>query len=162
MLAVRRLAAGDLPAITAIVRSLPDYFTDEAAGQVQRDCADHGGWVLADAGEITGFAVAARKSPGGAEILRMAVDPAQRGRRTGTALRDHVLGDLAAAGVIVVEVKTLDRSADFPPTRPPGPSGNAGASSRSTRCPDGSQAVQTHLIASAIAPAPSSTQGRWR
>lgn len=33
--------------------------------------------MLADAGEITGFAVAARKSPGGAEILRMAVDPAR-------------------------------------------------------------------------------------
>jgi GNAT superfamily N-acetyltransferase len=115
MLAVRRLAAGDLPALAAIVRSLPDYFTEDVAGQVERDCAVHPGWVLAGAAGITGFAVAARKSPVAAEILWIAVGPAWRGRGTGTMLLDHVLGDLAAEGVSVVEAKTLDCSADYPP-----------------------------------------------
>jgi ribosomal protein S18 acetylase RimI-like enzyme len=59
--------------------------------------------------------VAARRPPGGAEILWIAVDPARRGRRLGTMLLDSVLDDLAAAGVTVVEAKTLDRSAGYPP-----------------------------------------------
>jgi GNAT superfamily N-acetyltransferase len=75
----------------------------------------HPGWVLAGAAGITGFAVAARKSPVAAEILWIAVGPAWRGRGTGTMLLDHVLGDLAAEGVSVVEAKTLDCSADYPP-----------------------------------------------
>jgi hypothetical protein len=79
MLAVRRLAAGDVPALAAIVSSLPDYFTEDVAGQVERDCAVHPGWVLAGAAGITGFAVAARRSPAAAEILWIAVGPAWRG-----------------------------------------------------------------------------------
>jgi len=85
------------------------------AGQVERDAAAHDAWVLTDAGEIAGFAVAARRPPGGAEILWIAVDPARRGRRLGTMLLDSVLDDLAAAGDTVVEAKTLDRSAGYPP-----------------------------------------------
>jgi GNAT superfamily N-acetyltransferase len=111
MLAVRRLAAGDVPALAAIVSSLPEYFTEDVAGQVERDCAIHPGWVLAGAAGITGFAVAARRSPGAAEILWIAVGPAWRG--AGTMLLDHLLGDLAAEGVSVVEAKTLDRSAGY-------------------------------------------------
>ena len=115
MLAVRRLAAGDVPALAAIVSSLPDYVTEDVAGQVERDCAVHQGWVLAGAAGITGFAVVARRSPDAAEILWIAVGPAWRGRGAGTMLLDHLLGDLAAGGVSVVEAKTLDRSADYSP-----------------------------------------------
>jgi ribosomal protein S18 acetylase RimI-like enzyme len=115
MPAVRRLTASDMAAVTAIVSSLPDYFTSDVPSRVERDAADHDGWVLTDRGEVAGFAVAARKSPGGAEILWIAVDPARRGQRLGSALLDRVLGDLAAAGVSVVEAKTLDRSAGYPP-----------------------------------------------
>lgn len=115
MLAVRRLVAGDIPGATAIVRSLPDYFTSDVPGHVERDAAAHDGWVIRNAGQIAGFAVAERRSPGGAEILWIAVDPAQRGRGLGTRLLDGALADLAAAGVSVVMAKTLDRSADYPP-----------------------------------------------
>jgi GNAT superfamily N-acetyltransferase len=113
--AVRRLAAGDIAALTAIVRSLPDYFTSDVAGHVARDAADHEAWVLVHAGQIAGFAIAARRSQGGAEVLWIAVDPARRGRGLGTRLLDSVLEDLAAAGVSVVMAKTLDRSAGYPP-----------------------------------------------
>src|SRR6266851_4233298 len=65
VLALRPLAAADVPPVTRIVRSLPYYFTSDVPGQVARDTADHDGWVLTDSGEVVGFAVAARKSPGG-------------------------------------------------------------------------------------------------
>lgn len=45
----------------------------------------------------------------------MAVDPGRHGRGDGTVLLGHVLDDLAAAGIRLVEVKTLDRSAGYPP-----------------------------------------------
>jgi GNAT superfamily N-acetyltransferase len=115
MLAVRGLAAGDVPAITAIVEGLPDYFTSDVPDKVSQDAARHAGWVLVDSGAVVGFVLAARKSAGGAEILWMAIDPSLRGHGRGTFLINRVLDDLAADGVSVVEVKTLDRSADYQP-----------------------------------------------
>jgi GNAT superfamily N-acetyltransferase len=115
VLAVCSLAAGDVPAVTRIVCDLPEYFTSDVPGQVERDISRHGGWVLTDSGDVAGFAVAARRSPGAAEILWMAVDPSRRGRGFGTVLLDRMLGELAADGVSVVEVKTLDRSAGYQP-----------------------------------------------
>jgi ribosomal protein S18 acetylase RimI-like enzyme len=67
---------------------------------------------------VAGFAVAARKSPGGAEILWIAIDAARRGRGHGTRLLGHVLDHLAAAGISVVEAKTLDRSSGYRPYEP--------------------------------------------
>ena len=87
----------------------------DVPGQIERDAAGHDGWVLTDSGTVAGFAIASRRPPGGAEILWIAVDPARRGQRLGTVLLDHVLDELAAAGVSVVEAKTLDRSAGYPP-----------------------------------------------
>jgi ribosomal protein S18 acetylase RimI-like enzyme len=115
MPAVRRLRAGDAPAAVAIIRGLPGYFTADVPAKVERDAASHEGWVITDSGTVAGFAVAARKSPGGAEILWIAVDAARRGRGHGTALLGHVLDDLAAAGISVVEAKTLDRSSGYRP-----------------------------------------------
>jgi ribosomal protein S18 acetylase RimI-like enzyme len=115
MLAIRRLTETDMPAVTAIVVGLPDYFTSDVPGRIERDAGGHDGWVLTDSGAVAGFAVAARRPPGGAEILWIAVDPARRGQRLGTARLDHVLDELAAAGVSVVEAKTLDPSVGYPP-----------------------------------------------
>jgi ribosomal protein S18 acetylase RimI-like enzyme len=115
MPAVRRFEAGDAPAAVAIVRGLPDYFTDDVPAKVERDAASHQAWVFTDSGAVAGFAVAARKSPGGAEILWIAIDAARRGRGHGTMLLSHVLDHLAAAGISVVEAKTLDRSSGYCP-----------------------------------------------
>ena len=115
MPAVRRFQAGDAPAASAIIRGLPDYFTDDVPAKVERDAASHQAWVIADAGTVAGLAVAARKSPGGAEILWLAVDAARRGRGHGTMLLGHVLEHLAAAGISIVEAKTLDRSSGYSP-----------------------------------------------
>jgi ribosomal protein S18 acetylase RimI-like enzyme len=113
--AVRRFQAGDAAVATAIVRGLPDYFTGDVPAKVERDAASHQAWVITDSGTVAGFAVAARKSPGGAEILWIAVDAARRGQGHGTRLLGHVLDHLAAAGISVVEVKTLDRSSGYRP-----------------------------------------------
>jgi len=115
MPAVRRFRAGDAPAATAIIRGLPDYFTDDVPARVEYDAASHEAWVITDSGTVAGFAVSARKSPGGAEILWIAIDAARRDRGLGTRLLGHILDHLAAAGVSVVEAKTLDRSSGYPP-----------------------------------------------
>jgi GNAT superfamily N-acetyltransferase len=113
--AVRPFQAGDAAAVTAIIRGLPGYFTDDVPGKVERDAASHQAWVTTDSGAVAGVAVAARKSPGGAEILWIAVDASLHGRGHGTRLLGHVLDHLAAAGVSVVEAKTLDRSSGYRP-----------------------------------------------
>jgi GNAT superfamily N-acetyltransferase len=115
MSAVRRLAAGEAPALAAIVRGLPEYFTDDVPGKVEHDADSHEAWVITDDGTITGFAIAARKSPGGAEILWIAVDAPRRGQGHGTRLLNNVMDDLAETGVSVVTVKTLDSSAGYAP-----------------------------------------------
>jgi GNAT superfamily N-acetyltransferase len=115
MVDVRRFAIGDGPALAGIVRGLPDYFTDDVPARAERDAVAHEAWVLTDSGAVTGFAVVARKSVRGAEILWIAVDAARRGRGYGTALLGHVLDRLAADGISVVEAKTLDGSSGYVP-----------------------------------------------
>ncbi len=99
----------------AIIRGLPDYFTDDVPEKAARDAARDEAWVLTDSGTVVGIAIAARKSPGGAEILWLAVAAARRGRGHGTRLLGHVLNYLAAEGISVVEAKTLDRSSGYTP-----------------------------------------------
>jgi GNAT superfamily N-acetyltransferase len=115
VLAVRRLAQEDLPAVIKIIRGLPDYFTDDVADKVNKDAPTNDGWVLVDSDEVVGFALAARRSAAGAEILWMAIDSTRRGSGEGTILLNQVLDDLASDGVKVVEVKTLDSSAEYQP-----------------------------------------------
>src|SRR5579871_4676751 len=81
MSAVRRLAAGEAPALAAIVRGLPEYFTNDVPGKVERDAAGHEAWVITADGTIAGFVIAARKSPGGAEILWTAGEQPRGDRR---------------------------------------------------------------------------------
>ena len=114
MVTVRRSTARDIERCIAIVEGLPDYFTDDVPEKVQRDMGDHSGWVAAGPERVVGFAVA-RRSTRAAEILWIAVDDAERGHGVGSALLDHLVTELADRGVEVIEVKTLDRSADYEP-----------------------------------------------
>ena len=82
---------------------------------VRGDLERHDGWVIVEAGEIVGFVIVDRRSSQAAEILWIAVEPARRDTGYGTRLLDHVLGVLRDQGIALVEVKTLDRSADYPP-----------------------------------------------
>jgi GNAT superfamily N-acetyltransferase len=115
MTSVRHLARDDLPAVIEVVRHLSDYFTDDVPEKVSRDAEAHEAWVVHDGDELVGFAVAEKRSHRGAEILWLATAPTRRGGGIGTLLLNHVLEALAADGIRVVEVKTLDRSVDYKP-----------------------------------------------
>jgi hypothetical protein len=54
MVGVRPFAAADVPAMTGIVRGLPEYFTDDVPGRVELDAAAHSAWVLTDSGVVAG------------------------------------------------------------------------------------------------------------
>src|ERR1039457_5353751 len=105
MIAVRRYAAGDAPAAAAIIRGLPDHFTGEVPGQVERDAASHEAWVLTDSGAVAGIAVPARTlqaEPGACHLLRdsgavqVGRDPAEVEGPAGA--QDHAQVDVLGAG----------------------------------------------------------------
>jgi ribosomal protein S18 acetylase RimI-like enzyme len=112
---VRAAGSDDLEACLRIVRASPDFFTEDVPLRVEGDLERHDGWVILEAEEIVGFVVVDRRSSQTAEILWIAVEPARRGSGFGTRLLNHVLGVLRDQGVALVEVKTLDRSADYAP-----------------------------------------------
>jgi ribosomal protein S18 acetylase RimI-like enzyme len=115
MLTVRRAAARDIEQCVAIVRELEDYFTEDVPAKVERDLGAHPGWVAVETEGVVGFAVVDRRSKRAAEILWIAVADAERGRGVGSALLDQLVTQLAGEGVQVIEVKTLDGSANYQP-----------------------------------------------
>jgi GNAT superfamily N-acetyltransferase len=112
---VRRAAPADGPACEAVLRSLPDHFTPDVPATVAADMAQHPAWVVEDGGTVTGFAVVDRRSPAAVELLWAAVAAGRRGAGLGTRLVEQVLAELAADGVRLVEVRTLDGSAGYAP-----------------------------------------------
>ena len=115
MAGIRRAREDDGEACAEIVRQLPDHFTEDVPDSVVADLAEHGGWVFVQAGGVVAFVVVQRRSERAAEILWMAVRAADRGSGIGTALLDHLTAELASDGVALLEVKSLDRSADYRP-----------------------------------------------
>ena len=115
MASVRAATAQDAATCAAIVAGLPDFFTDDVPEKVRGDLRDHGGWVIDDAGVVVGFVIVQRRGTHAAEILWAAVAGDRRGAGFGTRLVDHVLDELSADGVQIVEVKTLDASEDYAP-----------------------------------------------
>jgi ribosomal protein S18 acetylase RimI-like enzyme len=112
---VRPALPADADACGEVVRSLPDFFTPDVPATVAADLARLDASVVTDGEQVVGFVVVDRRSPRAAEVVWAAVAASRRGAGAGTALLDHVLDGLAADGVLVVEVKTLDRSAGYPP-----------------------------------------------
>ncbi len=115
MVTVRCSTARDIERCVAIVEGLPDYFTDDVPAKVERDLGAHSGWVAVGPERVVGFAVADRRSTLAAEILWIAVEEAERGHGVGSALIDYLVSELSDGGVAVIEVKTLDESADYQP-----------------------------------------------
>jgi GNAT superfamily N-acetyltransferase len=115
MASVRAAGAQDALRCAAIVTGLPDFFTDDVPDKVRSDLHDHGGWVIDDGGDVVGFAVVQRRGRSAAEILWAAVATDRRGAGLGARLIDHVLDELGADGVQIVEVKSLDPSAGYAP-----------------------------------------------
>jgi GNAT superfamily N-acetyltransferase len=112
---VRPATPDDGPAIDAIIRGLPDFFTPDVPDTVAADMAHHESWVVADGDEVLGFAVVDRRSAQAVEVLWAAVRADRRGAGLGRRLVEAVLAELEAGGVRLVEVRTLDRSAGYAP-----------------------------------------------
>jgi GNAT superfamily N-acetyltransferase len=115
VLAVRRAIPADADDCVAIVRGLPEFFTDDVPGKVATQLKIHPAWVATNDDGLAAFAIVDRRSARAAEILWMAVAAGLRGGGVGSLVLDRVLGDLAEDGVEVVEVKTLDASAGYEP-----------------------------------------------
>lgn len=115
MYTIRHVEAADTLACLDIVRALPDYFTDDVPAKVEADLRTHPAWVAGEEGAVLGFAVIERRSRQAAEILWLAVAPAVHRTGVATRLLDTALHELADDGLRVVEVKTLDGSADYAP-----------------------------------------------
>jgi GNAT superfamily N-acetyltransferase len=114
---VRRSTPDDLPHYQAIVRSLPNYFTDDVPDKIGHGLEAHDGWAVTDGGIVVGFTIVERRSSQVAELLWMAVEDDRRHRGFGTFLLNFVLRALASEGVELIEAKTLDRSANYEPYR---------------------------------------------
>jgi GNAT superfamily N-acetyltransferase len=112
---VRNANADDASACAGIVAGLPDFFTADVADKVCRDLAAQDSWVIAEAASVAGYAVVERRGSAAAEILWAAVSAMRRNHGIGTALIEHVLDELRDGGTQVVEVKTLDPTAGYPP-----------------------------------------------
>jgi GNAT superfamily N-acetyltransferase len=112
---VRRSRADDADACVAVLRTLPDYFTQSTHDEVRHDVPSHPSWVAVEDDEIVGFVLAPRRFTASAEITFAAVVPSRRGKGVGTALVERCLADLAAEGVSMVEVKTLDATSGYEP-----------------------------------------------
>lgn len=115
MFAVRRAKPADAGRCAAIVRGLPDYFTDDIPEKVVADLSAFSAWVATDGGDPVGFAIVDQRSARAAEIIWMAIEAPLRGGGVGTLLLDRLMRDLAESGCAVVEVKTLDVTAGYEP-----------------------------------------------
>lgn len=115
VVAIRMAVPTDVGGCAAIVRGLPDFFTDDVPEKVVAGLKAHPTWVATDDDGLIGFAMVDHRSARAAEIVWMAVAAQRRGSGVGTTLLERVLGDLAGSGRHVVEVKTLDASAGYEP-----------------------------------------------
>lgn len=112
---IRRATPDDAEACVAVLEELPDYFTATTHDEVRRDLSLQPSWVAEDDGRLVGFLVAPRRFERAAEITFAAVAVERQGEGIGTALVERALRALGDEGVVLVEVKTLDASAKYPP-----------------------------------------------
>lgn len=112
---IRSAESRDIEKCVRLLAALPEYFTQSTHDDARQDLTTSLGWVAIDDRSVVGFVVAPRRFGLAAEITYAAVSPDRRGQGIGTALVHRCLDDLARAGVQMVEVKTLDASANYEP-----------------------------------------------
>jgi ribosomal protein S18 acetylase RimI-like enzyme len=112
---VRAATADDAAGCVAVAAALPEYFMAESYDEISRAVTADRAWVATQTGDVLGFVVTQQRFPQAAEITFAAVVPERRHGGLGTILVAHALDALAADGVTVVEVKTLDASAGYEP-----------------------------------------------
>lgn len=104
----RQAADEDFGACIEIAASLPHYFTKEVVDELLPSDLHRFGAIVAEVDQsLQGFLVAHQKTPHIADILWLAVREQAHGRGVGSALLQGAADAFSAAGVLILEVKTL-------------------------------------------------------
>jgi predicted kinase/N-acetylglutamate synthase-like GNAT family acetyltransferase len=115
VLEVRAATADDADGCVAVAEALPEYFTTGTHEEIRQAVTADRSWVAIESGNVVGFVVTQQHFRGTAEITFAAVTPDRRHAGLGTTMVTHALDVLAADGVAIVEVKTLDATAGYEP-----------------------------------------------
>lgn len=118
MVVVRPAEASDAEACVDLLVRLDDHFTENTYDEAREGLAHHPAWVATDDDEVVGFVLVERRHPASAEITFAAVAPDRHRQGIGKRLVAAAIDAMAADGVVLVEVKTLDASEDYPPYVP--------------------------------------------
>jgi ribosomal protein S18 acetylase RimI-like enzyme len=109
----RRAADEDFGVCIEIAASLPDYFTREVVDELLPSDLRRFGAIVAEVNQsMEGFLVAHQKTPRIADILWLAVRERAQGKGVGAALLEGAADAFCAAGVLLLEVKTLAPTAN--------------------------------------------------
>jgi len=105
----------DVPAMAALIASLPEWFTPQAVAQVCAEAAVQKGLVATDdAGALVGF-ILWDEEANQIEIKWTAVAPDRHRQGIGTALMTRFLGRAREAGAHRVRVATVAPTEDYEP-----------------------------------------------
>ena len=115
MIDVRPGRPEDVDGAVAVLDALPDHFTPNTHDEVREAWPHEPAWVAVDSDIVIGFALVRRRYPTTADITHAAVLPDRRGAGIGSRIIDAAFDALAADGVVIVEVKTLDASEPYEP-----------------------------------------------
>jgi ribosomal protein S18 acetylase RimI-like enzyme len=111
---IRALVEADAVRCDAIVRSLPDWFGNDAGiAECAAAVRAQSGLVDATDGEIHGFMTWKHHHPASAEITWLAVHADHRGRGVGSALVEQLAGSLPPVRFLLV--KTLSAACEYEP-----------------------------------------------
>jgi GNAT superfamily N-acetyltransferase len=115
LMLVRPALPSDADGCVGVLALLPEYFTPSTHDAVRHGISHYMTLVADDGGDVVGFIVIERRHVRSAEITYAAVHPARQVQGVGSLLLAAALDELRAAGVAVVEVKTLDATAGYEP-----------------------------------------------
>ena len=108
---IRRLEHADIDACKRILQSLPEWFGIEESNRgYVRDLETLPSYVAIVDGEVAGFLSLKRHFPAASEIHVIAVAPSMHRHGIGRALVEEAEAALRAAGVPLLQVKTLGPS----------------------------------------------------
>ena len=112
---VRPAREDDVDACVAVLGALPDHFTPSTHDELRASGLGRLAWVAAAEEKVVGFLRAEQRYERTAEIIFAAVLPDHQRSGIGQALVTEAIMRLAELEVAVIEVKTLDASADYEP-----------------------------------------------
>ena len=113
-ISLRTATADDLPAMVALMESLPDWFTAEAVQKVRTVDAALPGLVAIDEGAVVGFLLCELRETD-CEIKWIAVAPSRQRQGIGKMLVARLLELMRESGAVLLRVATVAPTVDYEP-----------------------------------------------